>query len=52
MAGAWQSGGTNAFEVLSVADNGDGTDTVVVEAANSITNNQPRVFLRLRVVWF
>lgn len=52
MAGAWQSGGTNAFEVLSVADNGDGTDTVVVEAANSITNNQPRVFLRLRVVLF
>lgn len=46
----WQSGGNEAFEVLSVTSNGDGTETVVVAADESITTGRPKVFLRLRML--
>jgi hypothetical protein len=48
--GGWQSGGDEAFEVISVTPNGDGTETVVVAADESITSGRPKVFLRLRML--
>jgi hypothetical protein len=50
LVGAWQGGGSEAFEVRSVTTNGDGTDTVVVAVEPTITTGQPKVFLRLKVL--
>jgi hypothetical protein len=47
--GTWQSGGSELFEVTSVTANADGTDTVVVAASATLTANESRGFLRLKL---
>ncbi len=49
LGGDWASGGNERFQVVSVTSNGDGTDTVVVEADASVTHGQATTFLRLKI---
>lgn len=47
--GGWFEGGNEAFVVLSVEDNGDGTETVSVAPAPAVSAGREAVFLRLKV---
>jgi hypothetical protein len=47
--GPWLEGGSEAFEVLSIQSNGDGTDTVRVAPRQELTAGQPAFFMRVKV---
>lgn len=49
LGGDWFEGGNEAFVVLSVEDNGDGTETVAVVPAPAVSAGREAVFLRLKV---
>jgi len=47
--GDWSEGGNEAFEILNVTSNGDGTDTVSVSPTTKVTEGRHQVFLRLAI---
>jgi hypothetical protein len=49
LTGDWATGGHEAFEILGITDNGDGSDTIRVTPTAAITSGRDALFLRLMV---